>query len=248
VRSESDSSDDEVKPKVTEKPKKKKEKKEKREKEARKERKEKKEKKAKKEKKVEKEKREEKKPPAKISPKKREKTKRALSPPSEASDLDDAPPARAPPTKQKKPNSRGGGDFDENEDKGLDIGHNRFVQVKCFKGKQYLDIREYFNSAKGLMPGKKGVTLKREQWNSFRDAFFDIDEKCQTAGAEDEEPMDLGLNKRIAVSKFKAKYLLIDIREMYDKDGEQRPGKGIALKPENYNKIKEYQNEIDEMW
>ena len=28
------------------------------------------------------------------------------------------------------------------------------------------------------MPGKKGVTLKREQWNSFRDAFFDIDEKC----------------------------------------------------------------------
>ena len=70
--------------------------------------------------------------------------------------------------------------------------------------------------------------------------------------------MDLGLNKRIAVSKFKvnliflwllsncqvhsyqAKYLLIDIREMYDKDGEQRPGKGIALKPENYNKIKVY--------
>ena len=62
------------------------------------------------------------------------------------------------------------------------------------------------------------------------------------------------------------KWLLIDIREMYDKDGEQRPGKGIALKPENYNKIKvllwsgqfvfflyveqfqEYQNEIDEMW
>ena len=32
-------------------------------------------------------------------------------------------------------------------------------------------------SAKGLMPGKKGVTLKREQWNAFRDAFFDIDEK-----------------------------------------------------------------------
>ena len=44
-------------------------------------------------------------------------------------------------------------------------------------GKTYLDIREYFNSAKGLMPGKKGVTLKREQWNAFRDAFFDIDEK-----------------------------------------------------------------------
>ena len=34
--------------------------------------------------------------------------------------------------------------------------------------------------------------------------------------------------------------MLIDIREMHDKDGEQRPGKGIALKPENYNKIKVY--------
>ena len=28
------------------------------------------------------------------------------------------------------------------------------------------------------MPGRKGVMLKREQWNAFRDAFFDIDEKC----------------------------------------------------------------------
>jgi hypothetical protein len=35
------------------------------------------------------------------------------------------------------------------------------------------------------------------------------------------------------------KYLLIDIRDTYMKDGEERPGsKGIALKPEQYNKIK----------
>ena len=58
----------------------------------------------------------------------------------------------------------------------------KYVKIKIFLnrfclGKTYLDIREYFNSAKGLMPGKKGVTLKREQWNAFRDAFFDIDEK-----------------------------------------------------------------------
>ena len=37
---------------------------------------------------------------------------------------------------------------------------------------------------------------------------------------------------------FQGKYLLIDIREMYQKDGEDRPGKGIALKPDQYNKIK----------
>ena len=33
-------------------------------------------------------------------------------------------------------------------------------------------------SAKGLMPGKKGITLMKEQWDTFRDAFFDIDDKC----------------------------------------------------------------------
>ena len=47
-----------------------------------------------------------------------------------------------------------------------------------FSGERYLDIREYYNGAEGLMPGRKGVMLKREQWNAFRDAFFDIDEKC----------------------------------------------------------------------
>ena len=37
---------------------------------------------------------------------------------------------------------------------------------------------------------------------------------------------------------LKGKYILIDIREMYQKDGEDRPGKGIALNPEQYNNIK----------
>ena len=31
--------------------------------------------------------------------------------------------------------------------------------------------------ANGLAPGRKGCTLKREQWNAFKDNFFDIDEK-----------------------------------------------------------------------
>lgn len=100
----------------------------------------------------------------------------------------------------------------------------------------------------GLAPGKKGVTLKREQWNFFKEMFFDVDEKVRTAGPNDDEPIDFGGNKRLAVSRFKGKYLLIDIREMYQKDGEDRPGKGIALKPENYEKIKEFQDDIDKLW
>ena len=37
----------------------------------------------------------------------------------------------------------------------------------------------------------------------------------------------------------KGKFLLIDVREFYHKDGEKMPGKkGIALKQDQYNKIK----------
>ena len=50
-------------------------------------------------------------------------------------------------------------------------------------GNQYLDIREYFQTAKGFMPGKKGVTMKKSQWQAFRDAFFDIDEKCVSSSS-----------------------------------------------------------------
>lgn len=55
----------------------------------------------------------------KVSPKKRENksTKRALSPPSEASDLDEVAPP--PPKTSKKPTGRAQtGGFDEDEDKG----------------------------------------------------------------------------------------------------------------------------------
>jgi len=41
---------------------------------------------------------------------------------------------------------------------------------------------------------------------------------------------------------------LIDIREMYQKDGEDRPGKGIALNPEQYNNIKNNADDIDKLW
>ena len=45
--------------------------------------------------------------------------------------------------------------------------------------------------------------------------------------------------KRIAVTKFKGKYILIDIREMYQQNGIDRPGrKGISLNIEQYMNLK----------
>ena len=57
------------------------------------------------------------------------------------------------------------------------IGLNRYVGILEFKGKKYLNIREYYEDSNGLKPGKKGVSLVRDQWNTLVNSFFDIDEK-----------------------------------------------------------------------
>jgi len=222
-----------------------------------KEKKQKKEKKAKKNKdekvkKSKKDKKEKKMKEEKSPKKKRELTKRPLSSASEAEDFEDIKPQKKARPEPKKPKaSANSSAMTEDPTEGaIPLGKNRFVAVRCFKGKQYLDIREYFMNSNGQMqPGKKGVTLKRPQWEHLKDSFFDIDDKLRgSLGSEDLEPIDFGMNKRLAVTKFKGKYILIDIREMYQKDGEDRPGKGIALNPEQYNNIKNNADDIDKLW
>ena len=62
--------------------------------------------------------------------------------------------------------------------------------------------------------------------------------KRGSIGSEDSAPIDLGTKKRIAVRMYKGN-ILIDIREMYQQDGEEKPGrKGIALNRQQYNTIK----------
>ena len=56
------------------------------------------------------------------------------------------------------------------------------------------------------------------------------------------------MEKRIAVRMYKG-HILIDIREMYQKDGEKKPGKkGIALNLQQYNTIKKNTNKINKLW
>lgn len=183
----------------------------------------------------------------------RDKRKRELSPPS--SEDDDLPPMKKVEPKRVPDKKKGNKPPRDAESVCADvsemknIGVNRYVGILEFKGKKYLNIREYYEDSGGLKPGKKGVSLVRDQWNNLRESFFDIDEKMFTATDEDVCPIDLGRNKRVRVTKFKGKWLLIDIRETYMKDGEECPGKkGIALKPEQYGRIKELQEEIDSMW
>ena len=111
----------------------------------------------------------------------RDKRKRELSPPS--SEDDDLPPMKKVEPKRVPDKKKGNKPPRDAESVCADvsemknIGVNRYVGILEFKGKKYLNIREYYEDSGGLKPGKKGVSLVRDQWNNLRESFFDIDEK-----------------------------------------------------------------------
>ncbi|KAK9305123.1 hypothetical protein QLX08_003796 [Tetragonisca angustula] len=65
---------------------------------------------------------------------------------------------------------------DKNEDNIWDLGNNRQVTVRDFKGKLYVDIREmYFDKELNLKPGKKGICLSIPQWRKLLSVIDDVD-------------------------------------------------------------------------
>ncbi|RZC32908.1 activated RNA polymerase II transcriptional coactivator p15 [Asbolus verrucosus] len=90
----------------------------------------------------------------------------------DTSDSDSGPDDRGPAKKQKT-QSRGGSDGEENS---WDLGKNRFVKLSEFKGKWYVNIREFYNADGELRPGKKGIMLTMEQWQKFKDIIPDLEE------------------------------------------------------------------------
>ncbi|XP_015523599.1 activated RNA polymerase II transcriptional coactivator p15 [Neodiprion pinetum] len=67
------------------------------------------------------------------------------------------------------------------EDNAWDLGNNRQVTVREFKGKLLIDIREMYYDKEGeLKPGKKGISLNTAQWRKFVDAVADVDEAVKS--------------------------------------------------------------------
>ncbi|MFH4974849.1 hypothetical protein AB6A40_001558 [Gnathostoma spinigerum] len=63
----------------------------------------------------------------------------------------------------------------------FEIGKMRFVTVRAFKGKSLVDIREFYEDASGaIKPGKKGISLSREQYEQLKQLSPAIDEKLAT--------------------------------------------------------------------
>ncbi|KAJ1434644.1 transcriptional Coactivator p15-domain-containing protein [Ochromonadaceae sp. CCMP2298] len=62
-------------------------------------------------------------------------------------------------------------------EKVYDLGGDKKARVSSYKGRVYIDIREYYidKSSGKEMPGKKGITLGAEQWEAFKEVIPDLD-------------------------------------------------------------------------
>lgn len=70
------------------------------------------------------------------------------------------------PVKKAKKDSDGSTTFE--------LTNNRRLTVRSFKGKVYVDIREFYLKDGDWLPGKKGIALSPEQWNSLLEKSDDI--------------------------------------------------------------------------
>ena len=118
------------------------------------------------------------------------------------SDSDSGPEDRGPAKKPTPAKSSGGANAMEGDEPSWLLGSMKFVKVKfqviCnslylpiynfvkrvfqvreFKGKTYIDIREYYvdKSTMETKPGKKGISLNCEQYQKLKTIISDIDSK-----------------------------------------------------------------------
>lgn len=77
-------------------------------------------------------------------------------------------------------------DDEEDENKAEDgmymLAKSRYINVSSFKGKVYVNIREYYEDAGGnLKPGKKGISLGADQWENLKKHIAKIDKDLKKA-------------------------------------------------------------------
>nr|CAD7260567.1 unnamed protein product [Timema shepardi]CAD7573622.1 unnamed protein product [Timema californicum] len=90
------------------------------------------------------------------------------------SSSDSGPDDVEPPS--KKPKSNATGSKKNEEEPVWELEKKRFVKVREFKGKVFVDIREYYEADGELKPGKKGISLSTSQWHKLKDIVDEVDE------------------------------------------------------------------------
>jgi len=92
---------------------------------------------------------------------------------SEDSSSDTSVEDKVPPAKKPKTSS---GSRTNDDEPTWSLEGKKFAKVRAFKGKVYVDIREYYEKNGDLLPGKKGISLSGPQWQKLKQAMGEIDE------------------------------------------------------------------------
>lgn len=57
------------------------------------------------------------------------------------------------------------------------LSSNKMVKVRTFKGKTYIDIREYYDKDGEMLPTKKGISLTPELYHKLKTLSEEITEE-----------------------------------------------------------------------
>jgi len=73
----------------------------------------------------------------------------------------------------------------------FDLGKNKRVTVRQFRNVNLIDIREYYKDSNGdLKPGKKGISLTEDMFDSFLSNYKNIDEALRRLGSNRNNSVD----------------------------------------------------------
>ncbi|KAJ6644489.1 RNA polymerase II transcriptional coactivator KIWI [Pseudolycoriella hygida] len=91
------------------------------------------------------------------------------------SDCSDSHSNEQPPAKRAKTEKQRLSSGVKTEDGTVfDLDRYKRVTVREFKGKLYIDIREFYEQNGKQLPGKKGISLQPEQWRKLLSMTDDI--------------------------------------------------------------------------
>ena len=119
-------------------------------------------------------------------------------------------------------------------------GTRRFLK-RTYKGTELYDIREFYDANGEMKPGRKGISLREDQWNILVAEAQSVNEllkpsenhaaapSCFKKNASGESYLELSNTRRLTVREWKGRSM-VDIREFYRKEDALLPGKkGISL-------------------
>ena len=79
-------------------------------------------------------------------------------------------------TTDEKPTNINRGIIEKDNEVRIHLGKNKYVSVRKFNGKQIIDIREYYDKDGDTLPGKKGIALTLDIWETLKNNIEIIDE------------------------------------------------------------------------